>query len=185
MKRIFFALLALLMLILSACGSTVDSTPTAAAGTPASVTDPPSAAPTATPEPDYSAFVAELANFCVVNMFTCYYDNAVVTRFDFDSDGVQDWLVYKQADDPHGAWLMLDGHRSGRVARRTPTTSAPPGTYASSIPRPSAPPSSTSSMAPSATPSTTTSPSTASRAPNSPITAASGSTMMSSPWSGR
>ena len=109
MKRIFFALLALLMLILSACSSTVDSTPTAAAGTPASVTDPPSAAPTATPEPDYSAFVAELANFCVVNMFTCYYDNAVVTRFDFDSDGVQDWLVYKQADDPHGAWLMLDG----------------------------------------------------------------------------
>lgn len=109
MKRIFFALLALLMLILSACGSTVDSTPTAAAGTPASVTDPTSAAPTATPEPDYSAFVAELANFCVVNMFTCYYDNAVVTRFDFDSDSVQDWLVYKQADDPHGAWLMLDG----------------------------------------------------------------------------
>ena len=97
------------MLILSACGSTVDSTPTAAAGTPASVTDPTSAAPTATPEPDYSAFVAELANFCVVNMFTCYYDNAVVTRFDFDSDSVQDWLVYKQADDPHGAWLMLDG----------------------------------------------------------------------------
>lgn len=184
MKRIFFALLALLMLILSACGSTVDSTPTAAAGTPASVTDPPSAAPTATPEPDYSAFVAELANFCVVNMFTCYYDNAVVTRFDFDSDGVQDWLVYKQADDPHGAWLMLDG---AVPASRPPysTTSAPPGTYASSIPRPSAPPSSTSSMAPSATPSTTTSPSTASRAPNSPITAASGSTMMSSPWSGR
>ena len=65
--------------------------------------------PEPTPAPDYSLQAAEAANTCVVNMFTLGYDDARVTRFDFNSDGVEDWLVFKQTENPQGAWLTLDG----------------------------------------------------------------------------
>lgn len=102
MKRITAILLCfLLVFFVSACGSVVSPSPAATAAVPQT--------PEPTPAPDYSLQAAEAANTCVVNMFTLGYDDARVTRFDFNSDGVEDWLVFKQTENPQGAWLTLDG----------------------------------------------------------------------------
>lgn len=102
MKRITAILLCfLLVFFVSACGSVVSPSPAASAAVPQT--------PEPTPAPDYSLQAAEAANTCVVNMFTLGYDDARVTRFDFNSDGVEDWLVFKQTENPQGAWLTLDG----------------------------------------------------------------------------
>ena len=95
MKRIAAILLCfLLVFFVSACGSVVSPSPAASAAVPQT--------PEPTPAPDYSLQAAEAANTCVVNMFTLGYDDARVTRFDFNSDGVEDWLVFKQTENPPG-----------------------------------------------------------------------------------
>lgn len=110
MKRFALFLLCLLLLLsASACGSRAAAPTVPQAEAPEELLPSSPPTPSPTPELDYSACLAELVNFCVANMYTRYYDNAEVTRFDLNSDGVPDWLVYKQAEDPRGAWLMLDG----------------------------------------------------------------------------
>lgn len=107
MKRILIVLLCLcLAASFSGCGSLQDPALPEATVADSAVE---SEEPLPTPGPDFTEQLAYISNICCIYLYTEMEDGTQLTRFDFNGDDIDDWLVYKPCSDPHGAWLLLAG----------------------------------------------------------------------------